>query len=220
MAKKGFVYVLLNPAFPNLVKIGLTTRTSEERAVELRGTGVPSHFIVLYDELVTDCEEVERRLHAIFDGYRHADDREFFHVPPKQAIQALQRIAGEFRVADAALTNRVEILDALRAKHGDIFADDLVSVAIVQLTDVCFLESIRRTTSMRRDEIVERIDLGFVSRKDESMFPLTETVQKNSATFVEEMDLIGLLMCTNLLNEETKNRAGRLAAAETEDDTL
>ena len=66
----GFVYVLLNPSFPNQVKIGLTEDAPDVRARKLWTTGVPTPFIVVYDELVSDCEEVESRLHMRFNGYR------------------------------------------------------------------------------------------------------------------------------------------------------
>ena len=41
----GIVYVLKNPAFPNLVKIGITTREEVQiRMSELYTTGVPLPF--------------------------------------------------------------------------------------------------------------------------------------------------------------------------------
>jgi hypothetical protein len=98
---------------------------------------VPSHFIVLYDELVTDCAEVERQVHSRFAGYRVSDDRECFRIPMKDAIRALQELASGFLVKETALTNRVEILGPLRAKFGDALQPDLISVSIVQLSDVC-----------------------------------------------------------------------------------
>ena len=43
--EKEYVYVLNNPAFKdNLYKIGLTTRTPENRAKELCTTGVPIDY--------------------------------------------------------------------------------------------------------------------------------------------------------------------------------
>jgi len=60
----GFVYILLNPAFPRQVKIGRTARDPQKRANELsRQTGVPDDFIVLYEEIVSDAERVETLLH-------------------------------------------------------------------------------------------------------------------------------------------------------------
>jgi len=43
---EGSVYVLTNPAMPNMVKIGKTTRDVELRLVDLYSTGVPLPFNV------------------------------------------------------------------------------------------------------------------------------------------------------------------------------
>ena len=40
----GSVYILTNEAMPDLIKIGCTTRTAEERAQELYTTEVPHPF--------------------------------------------------------------------------------------------------------------------------------------------------------------------------------
>ena len=41
---EGSVYVLTNPAMPNMVKIGKTTRDVELRLADLYSTGVPLLF--------------------------------------------------------------------------------------------------------------------------------------------------------------------------------
>ena len=41
---EGSVYVLTNPAMPNMVKIGKTTRDVELRLADLYSTGVPLPF--------------------------------------------------------------------------------------------------------------------------------------------------------------------------------
>lgn len=73
----GFVYIMINPTLKGLVKIGRTKRTSKNRAQELRTTGLPDDFIVVYDELVTDSILVEKKLHKRFDDYRYQRNREF-----------------------------------------------------------------------------------------------------------------------------------------------
>ena len=44
----GCVYILKNPAMPNLIKIEHRKRTARERANELYTTGVPKPFEVIY----------------------------------------------------------------------------------------------------------------------------------------------------------------------------
>lgn len=74
---------------PGLVKIGKTTRDSEDRASELNTTGVPTPFTVLYEAEVADCHAAEQQVHAALSAFRLSDRREFFRVEPKRAVAAL-----------------------------------------------------------------------------------------------------------------------------------
>ncbi|MBK6768927.1 MAG: GIY-YIG nuclease family protein [Ardenticatenales bacterium] len=191
----GFVYVLLNPSYPDVIKIGLTERTSEERARELRTTGVPTNFIVLYDELVTDCVAVESAVHRRLAGYRVSDDREFFRLPVKEAIRTLQEEASACRVNPLNLIRRVEILEALRQLYRGYLKPDIVSVAIVQPPGVCFLEVVRRAEGPET-EIVDREDLQIFAGKDydESLFSPGAPVEENAQRFVNELDAYDYIM--------------------------
>ena len=61
----GFIYVLVNSSMPGLVKIGKTTRRPSDRVRELSGvTGVPTPFVVAYEEYFADCDEAETYLHS------------------------------------------------------------------------------------------------------------------------------------------------------------
>jgi len=82
---------MINPAFPNLIKIGRTTKLSDARASELYTTGTPGKFIVIYDELVDNCIEIEELMHSHFSNARYSDGREFFEIEPKEAIRILQK---------------------------------------------------------------------------------------------------------------------------------
>ena len=53
----GCVYILKNPAMPDLIKIGHTTRTVSERAAEFYTTGVPEKFEVVCS---VDCEDYQK----------------------------------------------------------------------------------------------------------------------------------------------------------------
>ena len=108
---------MINPAMRGLVKIGLTERTSKARAKELRGTSIPDDFIVVYDELVTDCEAVERRLHRRFDDYRYQPNREFFQIPVREAIRGLMDESDGFIVPRIGANSGVEILPDLKKKY-------------------------------------------------------------------------------------------------------
>jgi hypothetical protein len=87
----GIVYVLTNPAIPDLVKIGKTSRGSvDARLVELYSTGVPVPFECAYAGRVEDEAKVEKAFHLAFGPYRLNPRREFFQIEPEQAIALLE----------------------------------------------------------------------------------------------------------------------------------
>jgi len=88
----GFVYALINPSFPGLVKIGKTKKEPQERAKELSSvSGLPTSFEVAYELYVDDCSYAENYLHTLLEqrGYRIADNREFFKIPLKEIINLM-----------------------------------------------------------------------------------------------------------------------------------
>lgn len=144
----GFVYVLLNPAFPRQVKIGRTARNPQRRATELsRQTGVPDDYIVLYEEIVADPKQVEDLLHSRFSAYRTKKNKEFFQIPPKEAIKALQEIALRFPVNSTIPPLSADMLPYFRRYFGDCLDPSIIAIQFIQLPGVCFLEVTRRTES-------------------------------------------------------------------------
>jgi tetratricopeptide (TPR) repeat protein len=96
---RGYIYVLANSAMPDLVKVGKTTRTPAERAAELsKVTGVPTPFIVVYEQLVDDCTAAEEFVHTMLQqkGYRESDNREFFRAPVSEVIQIIIKMPTQF----------------------------------------------------------------------------------------------------------------------------
>lgn len=92
-AVPGYLYVLRNPAYPDLLKIGKTRRTPEDRAQELSAsTGVPDAFHVVYQLEMPDCDIAERLTHEQLKDFRHKADREFFRVSEQTAISVVNEI--------------------------------------------------------------------------------------------------------------------------------
>lgn len=90
----GSVYILINPVMPGYLKIGMTTRTPEERAREIsQGTGVAIPYTVAYADEVLDCSLAEGLIHSRLGKYRVNKGREFFHLPLRDAIRELSDIA-------------------------------------------------------------------------------------------------------------------------------
>lgn len=92
-SKAGWLYVISSPSLPGLVKLGATRRLNPTiRVKELSSSSLPepyhAHCFVFSD----DCFELENNIHKYFDKERVNPDREFFHIEPKEAIDALKEI--------------------------------------------------------------------------------------------------------------------------------
>lgn len=104
----GFVYILLNPAMPGMLKIGRTRNSPDERARELsRPTGVALPFVVAWEQRFPHCEKAESQIHQRLEPYRVRKQREFFQLPLPDAIRELQLIAE--RESEAAVVPRLQI---------------------------------------------------------------------------------------------------------------
>lgn len=101
---EGYVYILVNSSFPDLVKIGRTTKTPEGRAAELSATGTPGRFVVAYSALVDNCVEVEAEMHTLFSKQRHTNDREFFEISSSVAINTLIDITKDKKINEQEKT--------------------------------------------------------------------------------------------------------------------
>jgi hypothetical protein len=94
--EQGWIYVLVNSCTPGMAKVGRTTRPPAERAAELSAaTGVPTPFVVAFDQEFADCCQAERLVHAELDrrGLRVAPNREFFAGPPSEIIRVVIEMA-------------------------------------------------------------------------------------------------------------------------------
>lgn len=203
---EGFVYVLINPSMPGLVKIGLTQDASENRAAGLSSaSGVPTDFIVVYDELVSDCREVERRLHQCFREYRVNSRREFFRIPIKTAVKALQWEAQGFSIATGE-GRRVEILPELQRRYGDGIRPGTTGAAIVQLREVVLLEISRSPYSHLQDKIVEQVDLAIMTGGGgRPYFSLDDSIEVNVAKFLD-IDDFSMINVTPLLTDKATHK--------------
>ena len=77
----GWIYVLSTREMPDLLKIGMTTRTVLERVREINNaTGVAIPFGVRRCWRVSDPRQSEKLLHEILDSSRLRADREFFRA--------------------------------------------------------------------------------------------------------------------------------------------
>lgn len=97
-SKHGYIYVLINPSMPNLVKIGMTTRSVDDRIRELSlPTGIATPFINVFTEKVTDPSYAESLIHSELQstGVRLRNNREFFQVPVNTVVKLINRVLQE-----------------------------------------------------------------------------------------------------------------------------
>ena len=87
----GYIYVLSNPSMRGLLKIGFTERTPKERIAELRGTGVPTDFVLESHFYSKHPLEDEKYIHGSLNEYRVNDKREFFKVDLKTACTIIEK---------------------------------------------------------------------------------------------------------------------------------
>lgn len=197
----GFVYILLNPAFPKQVKIGRTAREPRKRAVELsRQTGVPDDFIVLYDEIVAEAKQVESLMHSRFSEYRTKRNKEFFQVPPKEAIMALQEIALRYPIPTSTTILTADLLPHFTRYFGAYLDPSVISIKIVQLPGICYLETIRQS---KPDESPitsrEQIPLHGLVEPDQ---PTLDDLRANEAR-LKSCDAYDWIMISDIFPEET-----------------
>ena len=107
----GCVYILRNPAMPNLIKIGYTNRTAEVRARELYegAFGVPKPFVVAH---INDCEEphrLEAIVHKRLAEYRVNKNREFFRYSADDAYKLIKELHQENQQEHTPLLSRENI---------------------------------------------------------------------------------------------------------------
>lgn len=90
-AGTGWIYVLSTREYPDLLKIGMTTRTVEERVREINGsTGVAVPFGVRGCWRVKYPSRAEKFVHQLLSAHRIRGDREFFRSDFKVVSQIIR----------------------------------------------------------------------------------------------------------------------------------
>jgi hypothetical protein len=206
-ANPGYVYVLINPSFPTLIKIGRTLRDSRERARELSTTGVPTPFQVAFEIFSERHEKLETAMHDKLNDFRVNDRREFFRYPLDKAIGELQTLA---RLCESpgltepgAQFQAEDITERLRSKYGDYLRPEISTVRIVQVPGRVWLEITeeKEITGYLQDQLIHRSDLAFIAGHEDQFFSPTDDVRRNAIKFVEEFGPFSIIMTTELFHE-------------------
>ena len=88
-----WVYVLSNPTTPNLLKIGYTKSTPDERAKQISAaTGVALPYKVEFAFKCFNGEQLEGEVHRFLSEFRVNNQREFFEVSLEEATKAIETL--------------------------------------------------------------------------------------------------------------------------------
>ena len=87
----GYVYLVSNPSFPGLLKIGMTSKHPDIRIKGLYNTSVPTPFVLerVYHVNKTSAYGLENRIHQHLAKHRVNPKREFFRIGVDEAHQKI-----------------------------------------------------------------------------------------------------------------------------------
>ena len=101
-----YIYVLINPGYPDLVKIGMTERTVEGRARSLNASSTVTEWVPKFALPVSkgNAFRIEQQIHKCFSDKRIYSDlggeREFFQIDPLVAFDKVREIGALFQVGN------------------------------------------------------------------------------------------------------------------------
>jgi hypothetical protein len=101
-----YIYVLTNPGYPDLVKIGMTEKTVEGRVKSINATSTVHEWVAKFALPVEKgtALRVEQYVHKCFEHLRvdsdHGNEREFFRIDPLTAFDKLREIGAIFQVGN------------------------------------------------------------------------------------------------------------------------
>lgn len=101
-----YIYVLVNPEYPDLVKIGMTTDTVHRRVNSINNASTLSEWEPIFALPVEKGRafDVEQAVHKHFDLLRVSSNkgskREFFTLSPFQAFDKIREVGSLFQVGE------------------------------------------------------------------------------------------------------------------------
>lgn len=114
-AGAGWIYVLSHRDMPEFLKVGMTTRSVEERAREINSaTGVAIPFGVRRCWRVLDASKAEKLAHTALKEFRVREDREFFQV----SFPTASKLVGDIIQKNRLEIRTLDVLDDLTHSKG------------------------------------------------------------------------------------------------------
>jgi hypothetical protein len=104
-----YVYVLVNPAYPSLVKIGMTIHDVHRRVTSINATATVEEWVPKFALPLKkgSALKVEKAVHKHFSSVRVSSDkggsREFFTLPPLMAFDKIREVGALFTVGEPVI---------------------------------------------------------------------------------------------------------------------
>jgi hypothetical protein len=101
-----YVYILVNPGYPSLVKIGMTIHDVNRRVTSINATATVEEWIPKFALPLRKGKafQVEQAVHKFFDPVRVSSDlgnsREFFTLDPLTAFDKVREVGAMFMVGN------------------------------------------------------------------------------------------------------------------------
>ena len=101
-----YVYVLVNPGYPSLVKIGMTIHDVHRRVTSINATATVEEWVPKFALPISkgNALKVEQGVHKAFRSKRVSSDlgseREFFELDPFTAFDKVREVGEMFRVGN------------------------------------------------------------------------------------------------------------------------
>jgi hypothetical protein len=96
-----WVYVLSNPSFNGMLKIGYTKNAPELRSEQLyKGTGVPTPFKLEFAKQCLNGEMLERLTHKYLKKDRVNNEREFFYTKLNDVVATINKLHADLEAND------------------------------------------------------------------------------------------------------------------------
>lgn len=87
---RGWVYIISNPSMPGIIKVGYSTNHPRARAKELKTTGIPTAYKVIFSVVVDNPYELEQKVHNHLRKYRKGG--EWFTCSSAVAAAAIKEL--------------------------------------------------------------------------------------------------------------------------------
>lgn len=212
---QGYVYILINESYIDLIKIGSTSFKSEERAKQLStATGVPTPFKVAFEMFVDNCKEFEKKIHKRLADYRVNPNREFFRFPLHKTIELMYKLKEEkssFEIAQNQY-EAIDITKELKQKYLNGIDPTISSLKLFQTNERVYFEVTKDTYigDNLKDQLIQRTDLGFICDYGELTFNVKFPLTKNVQLFIE-LDSHTMVNCfTEIFTKEKSDELWNL----------